>query len=196
MTPSFHDLMKLRKIYRLKNVERFAFVGKRHESPAEHTWSMLMLADFLLPYVKKHLNREHVFELILYHDVVEIETGDVPIQHEKKREHRQALEKTAVKKLRGQLPITVGRRLHKLFYEFEERKTTEAKFAYAMDRFDAFLHELDYPDDWIDWNESMVHKYNDDGCMLFPELIPLYEKILAYVRKGGYYRSLRTKKRN
>ncbi|MDO8656853.1 MAG: hypothetical protein Q7K45_06455 [Nanoarchaeota archaeon] len=42
------NIHQLRKFYELKNVERTAKVGSRKESPAEHTWSALILADYFL----------------------------------------------------------------------------------------------------------------------------------------------------
>lgn len=77
---------KLRKFYHLKNVDRDAVVGKRKESSAEHSWSTLILADYFLNIMNdKSLNRLKVYELLLYHDIVEIESGDIPIHHTEKR---------------------------------------------------------------------------------------------------------------
>jgi hypothetical protein len=44
-------------------VTRMARASDRRESPAEHTWAALILADFLLGRVKGPVDRHGVFEL-------------------------------------------------------------------------------------------------------------------------------------
>ena len=82
------DLMKIRKMYELKSIYRKAKVGTRHESSAEHTWSSMMLADYLFRYVK-NINRLRVYELLLYHDIAEIQTGDIPYLKVKDRKSKE-----------------------------------------------------------------------------------------------------------
>ena len=80
---------KLRKFNELKSVYRTNSVGGRHESSAEHSWSCLILADYFLNLTKKKIDRLKVYDILIYHDVVEIETGDVNIndveKHKKKK---------------------------------------------------------------------------------------------------------------
>jgi Zn-dependent M32 family carboxypeptidase len=102
-------LSQLRKFYELKNVERTARVGQRRESPAEHTWSALILADYVLSMMKNStLNRLKVYELLLYHDVVEIEAGDVNLLDEQNRKHKAEREKEAAHILKKHLPFLDG----------------------------------------------------------------------------------------
>jgi len=94
------DLKKLRKFYELKNIQRTNSVGNRKESPAEHSWSSLILADYFLTRSNMKLDRLKVYELLMYHDVVEIECGDICISKEKERENKKENEKQAAIRLK------------------------------------------------------------------------------------------------
>src|SRR3989338_4306660 len=83
------DLQKVRTIYKLKNIERANSVGKRKESSAEHSWSCLILADYFLSKTDIKLNRLKVYELLMYHDLVEIEAGDSNLIDVEKRKQKQ-----------------------------------------------------------------------------------------------------------
>ena len=182
------NIQKFRRLYALKEVYRHCSVGNRKESVAEHTWSALMLADYILTKSKIAIDRVKVYELLLYHDIVEIEAGDIPIHHEEKRIHKQENERKAIVKLNKQLPKEVADKLAFLFEEFEAQQTPEAKFARAIDKLDATIHELDYKEDWKGWNEKMLRKYHDHAVSVFPETKKLFEKIVAYVKKNDYFR--------
>jgi len=136
---------KLRKLYELKGVERVGPVGERKESPAEHTWSALIIADYFLNIVNDPtLDRLKIYELIMYHDVVEIECGDVAIDDYEGRKGKVEKEKKAAHVLKEHLPEALGAKFHALFEEFEARETREAKFAKACDQCDSTFHFLDY----------------------------------------------------
>ncbi|MBW2971372.1 HD domain-containing protein [Candidatus Woesearchaeota archaeon] len=175
----------IRKLYQLKNIERANRVKDRQESSAEHTWSCLMLADYFLTKHKMKLDRLHVYELLMYHDVVEIEAGDVPIHHNRDDKHDKEMK--ALDKLKNEIPVELRAKLVALFTEFEEEKTKEARFAKAIDKLDATLHELDYPADWKGWTEPKVRKYNDKYFEGFPEIQKLHDELLKYVKAKGYY---------
>ncbi len=181
------DITKLRKLYKLKEVYRHNSVQNRKESSAEHTWSALMLADYLLTRTKLKLDRLKVYELLMYHDIVEIETGDVPIHHEEKRNNKKHEEMKAAIKLAKELPEEIGKKLLTLFTEFEENKTMEAKFAHAIDKLDALIHELDYKKDWQGWTEVMVHKYHGEALKEFPKLHALFLELIGMVKKEKYF---------
>ena len=180
------DLSKLRKMYKLKEIYRHAYVQDRHESSAEHSWSCLMIADYFLTLLDAKLDRLKVYELLMYHDVVEIEAGDIPIHHDEKRKNKAKLEEEAKQKLSKDLPKEIADKFVLMFEEFEKSETPEAKFAHAIDGIDAIIHELDYPLDWKGWTEEMVRKYYEK-YMLYPGLREIYEDLLKFVRENGYY---------
>ncbi|MBU0460392.1 MAG: HD domain-containing protein [Nanoarchaeota archaeon] len=181
------EINKLRKLYQLKGVERVGPVGKRKESPAEHTWSALILADFFLSQMKEKLDRLKVYELLMYHDVVEIETGDVCITKVEERKAKQTKELEVAKQLKEEFPKIIGEKFYYLFMEFEEQKTREAKFAKAVEYLDAEIHFLDYPKYWKSWDEDKVRRLKGEYHKEFPEINKVFEKMLVYAREEGYF---------
>jgi putative hydrolase of HD superfamily len=180
------DIQKLREIYKLKDIYRFNSVGNRKESTAEHTWSALVLADFFLEQYPE-LDKIHVFELILFHDLVEIEVGDSPLIPDEHREEILQKETDAAKIISRKLPEKFGNKYLKLFEEFQESKTPEAKFAKAVDSFDAELHELDYKDDWKGWTEEFLRKSKEKYFKDFPEILHAFEETTKHARDNGYF---------
>ena len=181
------SINQLRKLYHLKHVERMNSVLKRKESSAEHSWSCLILADYFLSQMKEDINRLKVYELLLYHDVVEIEAGDIGLTDLEGRKGKKENEKKAMLKLKKEFPPLIKEKFEKLFNEFEEQKTKEAKFAIAVDKMDALIHEMDYKEDWKGWTEENVRMFYEEKIKDFPIIKEAFEKILKYVVEEGYY---------
>ncbi|MFH1173640.1 MAG: HD domain-containing protein [archaeon] len=186
------DLLKFTLINKLKSVYRSNHVQERHESSAEHTWSTMMLADYFLEKIKHQLNRQRVLELLLYHDLVEIEAGDLSLEDEEARKKKQKTELAAAKKLRKELPRELGEKFWDCFVEFEEQMTSEAKFAKAMDIIDAQLHEIDYKEDWEGWTRAFLERRNteenrDAALNEFPEIAAAFTDILDWLEQEGYF---------
>ncbi len=184
------EIEKLLTLYRLKNVARSSSVQSRKESSAEHSWSCLVLADYFLSKMalntgKTPLDRMKVYEMLIYHDLIEIETGDVCIT--KKTEEKEKKEKAALPLLVKKIPPKLVGKFLKLFQEFEERKTKEARFAKAIDALDTVLQELDCKEDWKGWTEEFLRKKKEHLLMDFPELMTMFEKILQHAREQGYF---------
>tara|TARA_Y100000310_G_C20629036_1_gene787575 strand:- start:1153 stop:1713 length:561 start_codon:yes stop_codon:yes gene_type:complete len=179
---------KLRKLYKLKEVERNSPVGKRKESSAEHSWSCLILADYFMSIMKTKLDRLKVYELLMYHDVVEIESGDICISKVEERKNKKEIEMKAMKKLKDDFPEPIKEKAWKLFIEFEEEKTKEARFAKAIDSLDAEIHFLDHREWWKGWTAEMVRELKPWHLVKeFSEIEEAYEKCLAFAKKEGYF---------
>lgn len=181
-----NDVLKYNKLHELKSIYRKNPVKDRKESTAEHTWSCLMLAEFLLPKVDKNLDKEKVFEILLYHDIVEIETGDaVLIPGNKEREGKEEREEQAINKLEKKFPNPLSSRLKERFKEFEERNTMEAKFAKAVDALDPMIEGLTYPDHpaWSEYSREFIIKEKEKYFKDFPELKNLFHKVLDYLEE-------------
>ncbi len=195
------ELPKLRKFYQLKTIERANTVAggkvRRKESPAEHSWSCLILADYFLSKMemsmeksnrkKPALDRLKVYELLMYHDVVEIEAGDINLLNEQERKHKAEREKKAAHVLHQHLPSELGKKFLALFHEYEEGKSKEARFAKAIDALDAEIHELDYKEDWKGWTEDFLRKKKGPLFEEFPELKEAFEEIMQFVKEEGYF---------
>ena len=182
-----NDLQKLRIIYKLKNVERMCSVQNRKESSAEHSWSSLILADFLMKKISIKLDKLKVYELLMYHDLVEIIVGDICITKEKERENKKEVERKASKVLATKLPQNLSEKYFSLFEEYEEGKTIEAKFAKAIDALDPQIHQLDHIQDWVGWTEEFLRRKKGPLIKDFPELKILFEELMTFQKKNGYF---------
>lgn len=83
---------------------------------------------------------DRVVRLLLVHDLVEIEAGDLHFDADPQAlsAQRQAEEQAAALVF-GQLPPEQAGQLRALWQEFEERRTVEARFARALDAFQPML---------------------------------------------------------
>ncbi|MBC5992487.1 HD domain-containing protein [Pontibacter cellulosilyticus] len=109
----------------------------RQESVAEHTWRMSLMVVLLEPYLDKDLNTARALKMVIVHDLVEAEAGDIPafeVTTAKAKELKQEKEKQAIENLRTRLGNGIGQHVYELWYEFEEKQTYEAKVANALDK--------------------------------------------------------------
>lgn len=115
----------------------------RQESVAEHTWRMALMAMLLEPHLDQKIDIGKTLKMILIHDLVEAEAGDVPfprmVQNAKLKKVKEEKEKAAIEKIRTILNNDTGKEIHALWYEFEERITYEAKLANALDKLEVQL---------------------------------------------------------
>jgi putative hydrolase of HD superfamily len=121
---------------RLKGVTRKTKpIGlERYENSAEHSWQIAMLASSLAPFAAEPVDIQHVVEMLLVHDIGEIDTGDTIVFAEGGWDERKAAELAAAKRIFGLLPGERGSRFLALWQEFEANETAEARFAHAADR--------------------------------------------------------------
>lgn len=137
------QLAFVRTLDALKQVYRQTILldGSRRENSAEHSWHLAMMVPLLLEYAATPgLDRERVLRLVLLHDVVEIDAGDVLCYDEAARALQPAREARAAERIFGLLPPEQAAELHALREEFEAQATPAAQFAAALDRFQPLLH--------------------------------------------------------
>lgn len=121
----------------LKNVERRTWVTgqDRRENSAEHSWHVAVAALVLSEYASSaEINLEKVIQMLLLHDIVEIEAGDTFLYDEHSNQDKKSREQEAASRLFGLLPDDQAAAFRSLWEEFETRQTPEAKFAAAVDR--------------------------------------------------------------
>jgi putative hydrolase of HD superfamily len=177
----------LRIFNKLKSVYRFNSVDNRKESTAEHSWGCLMIADYFLSTTAYKLDRMKVYELLMYHDLVEIEIGDTPIKDKDKRDILIELEKKGVNTLKQKLPKPLNEKFTNLFEEFTFGSSKEAVFARAIDGLEAEIHELDYKKDWIGWTKEYLLSKKLHRFEQFPEIQEMFEEIVEYLDKNNYF---------
>jgi putative hydrolase of HD superfamily len=106
----------------------------RYENSAEHSWQLALLAISLARYSGSPLDVNRVVQMLLVHDIGEIDAGDTIAFAEGGWEQRHAAELAAVTRIFGILPAHQGADLLVLWQEFEGGETPEARFARAVDR--------------------------------------------------------------
>lgn len=141
LTALEQQLNFLKEIDRLKSVVRQSPLldQSRKENSAEHSWHLAMYALLLNEYASGPVNTNRVIQMLLLHDVVEVDVGDFPIHAGFSRELQQQQESRAAERLFGLLPPQQGQALLALWQEFEHAETEDAKFAKALDRFQPLL---------------------------------------------------------
>ena len=141
MTTLEKQLTFLREIDRLKSVVRQSPLldTSRKENSAEHSWHLAMYALILNEYACEVANTSRVIQMLLLHDIVEIDVGDLPIHGGFSSEMQAEQESRAAARLFGLLPRQQGDELLGLWQEFELAETEDAKFAKALDRLQPLL---------------------------------------------------------
>lgn len=146
----------LAELDHLKSVVRQSSIinRTRKENSAEHSWHLAMFALVLAGSVPG-INTLHAVKLLLVHDIVEIDAGDVPIHAvgQDKAALEQA-ERQAAKRIFGLLPLEQTYEFLSLWQEFEEAMTPAARFAKALDRLQPLL--LNTLTDGGTWTENGV----------------------------------------
>lgn len=135
------QLSFLREIDRLKTVVRQSPLldKSRKENSAEHSWHLAIYAMLLSEYACGPVNTNRVIQMLLLHDLVEIDVGDIPIHSGSSSELQAKQEAKAAARLFGLLPQQQGKELLALWQEFELAETEDARFAKALDRFQPLL---------------------------------------------------------
>jgi putative hydrolases of HD superfamily len=130
------------EIDKLKSVIRQTLLcdSSRRENSAEHSWHLAMMAMLLTEYAAGPVDVMHAMKMVLVHDIVEIDAGDVFAYDAAGNVGKVDREKLAAERIFGLLPDEQGRELRELWEEFEARATPEAKYANALDRLQPLLH--------------------------------------------------------
>jgi putative hydrolase of HD superfamily len=106
----------------------------RYENSAEHSWQIALMAASLAAHAESTVDIHRVMEMLLVHDIGEIDAGDTMVFVEGGWEERKAAELASVTRIFGMLPEGQGAAFLALWREFEDGKTAEARFAHSVDR--------------------------------------------------------------
>jgi len=113
----------------------------RYENSAEHSWQICLLAQLLAAHAKEPIDVARVVEILLVHDIPEIDAGD-QIVYQGPSATRAAAELEAAQRIFGLLPEPQASWCMARWQEYEARQSKEAVFAYAIDRLMPLLHNL------------------------------------------------------
>ena len=131
------------EIDRLKTVLRQTYLTdtSRKENSAEHSWHIALAAMVFAEYARDHdLDLARVIQMLLVHDLIEIDAGDTYCYDETANHTKLERERKAAQRLFKMLPSDQAACLYALWQEFEMADSAEARFANALDRLQPFLH--------------------------------------------------------
>jgi len=134
-----------REIDQLKGVLRQTMLAGpgRRENSAEHSWHLAVMAVTLAEHAPPGTDIARVTAMLLVHDLVEIDAGDLFAYADAAQQARQEeAERAAADRIFALLPPDQATSLRGLWDEFEERRTPEARFARGLDRLQPMLENL------------------------------------------------------
>ena len=126
----------------LKAVTRQSLItgGSRQENSAEHSWHLALMALVLAGHAPPGTDLARVMAMLVVHDMVEIDAGDLFLYSDSTALARQEeAERAAADRIFAILPEPQASAVRALWDEFEKRRTPEARFARALDRLQPML---------------------------------------------------------
>lgn len=182
------DIEKIETIIKVKESQRFGIVNDRAESSAEHTFSCVLLAQYFIKKIPYKLDELKVIKLLSYHDIQNVFFKDINLNTsdwEKKKD----LEKEAFQKTIENLPDTIAGDYEKYYLEFEELKTTESKFAKAIDVLEPVIHAYNKKEHWKNgkWTEVDLRKHKEKYLEEFPILLKFLNDFIDFANKNDYF---------
>ena len=131
------QLAFLQELEKLKAIQRKTTVkpdNNRQENSAEHSWHIAVQAMTLQEYAEEPVDISRVINMLLLHDIVEIDAGDTfAFANNSELSGQEAKEQAAAERLFGLLPSVQADVFKALWQEFELAQTPDARFAKAMD---------------------------------------------------------------
>ncbi len=166
----------LRTAGKLKDTTRHCYTPSgRHESVAEHSWRLALMAFWLrAEFTELDMNR--VVQMCLIHDLGEAFTGDIPV-----------FDKTAADEEREEqllfawvdaMPEPMRTDMQQFYREMEQRATPEAKLYKALDGLEALIsHNESDLSTWEPNEYDLQMTYAEDRMKFSPYMVALREQV-------------------
>lgn len=161
---------------RLKDATRHCYTKNgRHESVAEHSWMMTLMAFFMKDEFPE-VDMDKVIKMCIIHDLGEAFTGDIPV-FDKTDENEKTEEKLLYTWV-NTLPENYKTEMIALYDEMVKRQTTEAKVYKAIDGLEALIqHNISDLSTWIPKEYELNKTYADDKVAFSEYLKELREEV-------------------
>ncbi len=161
---------------RLKDTTRHCYTSKgRHESVAEHSWMMTLMAFFMRDEFPE-ADMDKVVRMCIIHDLGEAFTGDIPAFEKTEKDEKK--EEELLYAWVRTLPEGYAHEMQSLYREMEERKTLEAKIYKAIDGLEAVIqHNFSDLSTWIPREYEMNQTYANDKVAFSDYLKELRKEI-------------------
>ena len=183
------EIDKLKAIYRQTTVKGDK---NRQENSAEHSWHIALTAQLLQQYAEQPIDIQRVTCMLLIHDVIEIDAGDLFAFAETNLQQQQAeKEQRAAQRLFGLLPTPQSLIFKHLWCEFEDAKTDDAQFAKSMDRILPLIQNMNNQGgSWVKHNisQSQVLERNSYLQYIAPKLWEYVQQQVKLAVDKGWLR--------
>ena len=176
----------------LKRVERANRLidGSRRENSAEHSWHLALYALILAGQAGAGpgIDPGRVIRMLILHDLVEIDVGDVPLHAGDGSGHDSAetaeAEARAARRIFGLLPEPQASEFLTLWEEFEAATTPDAVFAKSLDRTQPLVQNLfSGGGNWVEYEVTYDHVLTRVGARISPGLPAVWEFLHVRVRQ-------------
>ena len=179
------ELDKMKNLYR----QTYVLHENRKENDAEHSWHIALMAFLLAEYAKPETDILRVMKMLIIHDVVEIDAGDTYCYDYDGYKTKADREEKASQRIFGILPDEQKNEFYRLWHEFEDGITNEAKFAGLLDRLQPII--LNYSKNGISWQEhavkaEQVKERTRNFSEVSGELSELINAIINDAKEKGY----------
>lgn len=156
----------------------------RRESVAEHCWRISLMAMLLAPHLKNEVDLEKTLKMLIVHDIIEAEVGDIPTQNyqysKAATKDKSTKEHKAIENVKKILTSKTGDEIYDLWKEFEENETYEARFATAMDKIEVRLQHVEDPIET--WSEFEIPRglFAADRYCKFDDTIKRFNELVKH----------------
>lgn len=146
---------------RLKDTMRHCYTAKgRHESVAEHSWMMTLMAFFMRDEFPE-VDMDKVIRMCIIHDLGEAFTGDIAAFD--KTSADEETEEQLLDTWVASLPEPYAQEMRALYQEMEARETKEARIYKCIDGLEAVLqHNISDLSTWIEREYEFNKTYAED----------------------------------
>lgn len=175
MTPEqFWEIMHTAE--KLKDVTRHSYTsGGRHESVAEHSWRLALMAFFLRDAFPE-VDTDRLIRMCLIHDLGEVFTGDIPSFLKNAEDEQQ--EEALLHRWVASLPAPYASEMAALYQEMQAQQTPEARIYKALDNMEAVLQHNEAPlSTWTENEYSLNLTYGTERAAFSPVLAALRQAL-------------------
>lgn len=157
---------------KLKNNTRHSWTSQgRHESVAEHSWRLALMAYFLRDEFPE-ADMDKVVRMCLIHDLGEAFTGDIATFW--KTAANEDTERQLLDQWAASLPQPYQADLRALYSEMDALESLEARIYKALDKLEAVLQHNEAPlNTWLPLERELNQTYGEDAAAFSPYLSAL-----------------------
>ena len=162
----------------LKRIKRQGWISKISvkdpESVADHTFLMAFLGMVFSDY--QNYDTLKILKMILLHDLAESKIGDItPEQMSKSKKFE--IENKAFTEISSQLPDSIKSSYLKIWNEFQENSSEEAKLVHQIDKLEMAMQARIYQSDGYSKEKLEPFFQSANNELIHPELKELFTKI-------------------